>query len=899
MVLFNLILGSVSSFSVWKMSQIPHGIPALTYCRIQPPMSTLGQGDAISDGNAVVVVEPGAPSARFEVAQVIDKNVPDQDVCELTLGQRAGAGVGLALNPIATFVNDAANSIIFLVGSKMTKRWQFLKRTMLPFVANEILTFIAQRSQSLPPNLYKAQLTLSAFEIQEEVLVDLLRPGNKGLMINTHLEEGMIVQGLHRETIVDEGTLLKTLNDASDNRGMHVLPVGGSIDTATAVYEFRLYQSEMSMQNNNNNNNMMNNGGQQECYSRLLIIDIPSVDILSTATVPGVMNNASAGNLPINLPLLASTKLTKSLATFIDITKKLSNPYNASLAPFRASKLTHYLSEYLGGNAIVMAMGILAQGEPHNSKRTLELLSTLNACISYPIGGREYSDTLRGLLSKYRAMLLNYQDEVLSSSDFQIQQDHAERDFEIKIAKLQQELSQAIVEKSTAIDDRARLLEMIELLKAKYQTILNEKLTQSEELAQLQEDNILLAKQIMEDNIKLNEAAKELEDEKTAKEMIIAQMETLKAQFQQQLKEKNEEIDEGKEREQIFQQTIAKKDQEILNLQQENAEKKQDISKQQEKIIELSAELLTLVNQKDLLLKDIDHGKQQYEDMKKQVDYFQEEKAHTDKVIQQHLEKLIARDELIQNLQQQLTASNQQQQALQSASKASLLSTEEEEKQRSKQHQEGLAEKVFDKMKYSMEDKKEKKLLKKQNELEKQILRLTNDLQLITEEKNAALKRTEDYQKKYESQLQERIYATDPKNNKASKVPTLINGGGSNEGNLEQAWKMLLQYYDTTEQYHDSSFTACQRLIHQLFTAYRTLYDHYAHTVDTIEEVRTMVQMSNTRGGNAGGGGNNKVAMEQGLKKIVSDILNEIYGFSYEKVSVSEDVISSFQEQIQ
>jgi hypothetical protein len=77
------------------------------------------------------------------------------------------------LNPINAFVADAASAVILLVGSRETRKWNFTKRTMLPFVANELFANIAQMDQKLNgggTNSYQAQISFSSFEIQVRIL---------------------------------------------------------------------------------------------------------------------------------------------------------------------------------------------------------------------------------------------------------------------------------------------------------------------------------------------------------------------------------------------------------------------------------------------------------------------------------------------------------------------------------------------------------------------------------------------------------------------------------------------------------------------------------------------------------------------------------------------------------
>ena len=51
------------------------GIPSVTYVRILPSVAdaatNTASADVLSEGNSIMVVEPGQPSIRYDVAQVI------------------------------------------------------------------------------------------------------------------------------------------------------------------------------------------------------------------------------------------------------------------------------------------------------------------------------------------------------------------------------------------------------------------------------------------------------------------------------------------------------------------------------------------------------------------------------------------------------------------------------------------------------------------------------------------------------------------------------------------------------------------------------------------------------------------------------------------------------------
>ncbi len=132
----------------------PRGIPSLTYVRICPPTNTPNNGqfainDVSIDGNSVIVNDSTGqyPPTRHEVAEVLDRNLSDEDVCEHVIGSKAGSGVGAALNPVTAFVHDAATAVLFVVGSRQAKKWRFMKvRTVNPYQQRHTGRFILNYS---------------------------------------------------------------------------------------------------------------------------------------------------------------------------------------------------------------------------------------------------------------------------------------------------------------------------------------------------------------------------------------------------------------------------------------------------------------------------------------------------------------------------------------------------------------------------------------------------------------------------------------------------------------------------------------------------------------------------------------------------------------------------------
>lgn len=160
----------------------------MTYARILNPLNGRG-GDVLGDGSSVTILDESQvspiptvdsfqsilnptpqASTRHDAAQVFNVGVSDQQFCESTIGQDAGATMGAHLNPVAAFVDDAATTVIFLIGSKNSRKSQFLKKSYLPFLANELFACITDKSQQLSgQEHYQSTVTLTSFEILDEV----------------------------------------------------------------------------------------------------------------------------------------------------------------------------------------------------------------------------------------------------------------------------------------------------------------------------------------------------------------------------------------------------------------------------------------------------------------------------------------------------------------------------------------------------------------------------------------------------------------------------------------------------------------------------------------------------------------------------------------------------------
>jgi hypothetical protein len=73
----------------------------VTYCRIVPDDALSQQrtsNDMMQDGNCITLVDTTASAGsdrvlRFEVSRCLERGLNDEEVCELTIGGKAGDGV--------------------------------------------------------------------------------------------------------------------------------------------------------------------------------------------------------------------------------------------------------------------------------------------------------------------------------------------------------------------------------------------------------------------------------------------------------------------------------------------------------------------------------------------------------------------------------------------------------------------------------------------------------------------------------------------------------------------------------------------------------------------------------------------------------------------------------------
>eukprot|EP01038_Epipyxis_sp_PR26KG_P004274 gene4274-6053_t len=817
------------------------GIPSITYCRIlNSSINNLFAGnrsqDILVDGNSVTIVESGLPSSRHDVAQVIDRRVSDEDTCEMIMGAQAGAGLGAALNPISAFVNDAATTVIFFLGSKQSKKWNFMKKTALPFVANELFSNLAEKDvlfQMQQNTSFQAQINISAFEIQDETIVDLLRPANASLSMVLSPDNGVTIPGLHKETIVDEIEMRRLISDACENRASHNVPIGGGIDTSSVIFEITLYQREMI-------GSAASFGIPQtglNYHSRLLLVEIPSMDYLC----PSINN-------PVIGKQFESPSLHKSLNTFYQVIKCLSTTGKASLAPFRSSLLTYYLNELLGGNAIILALGMLNNDEPAIvSRKTLELLGSFNNAVHYPIGGKEFTENLQGLLSKYRSIVLQMQDENAMKEALRKESYESEHSAEKLLIEVQKTLATAVIDRSEAIEDRARLYEMTELLKLKYNTLMDEKLKSSQDLLHLEDDKITLANELMDNKLEITHLQEKYEKETFELNSEILKLQSKIFDLESDIISSKSEIDILKEEvsAHILALESLKKGNENLLL--EKNEQIKFVQNEKEKNIELGAELLTLINHKQMKQQEFDENQVEFEKLKtennslhiknnelndnvKNVERELNEKfSEILSLTKKNAEMELIHQKLQMDLNQMTFESKEKQQQL--INQINEMQSHPTVNNHNNDHKLNNHNNSNNNDHSAAALKKATRLAR---DLEKNLNRVKVDLEESKNEKILLEKELNELREKYRQKISSLLVIAD--NNTNSNNNNLIDSTQNNHVNAANLQHRLLESYVEREERNRQELDHSLQQQSELRVAYRVLYDNYRIALDVMEE---------------------------------------------------------------
>jgi len=482
--------------------------------------------------------------------------------------------------PLQSFVDYSMSLCALVVGptnGDKTRHFQGSNEDehgMIGWVADQLFIQL-QEKEDAAQNQYKATVSVSFQEHYGEIITDLLNPTNRELSIKIDPAFGYCVHGITKHVVTSAEELKAKLDYGKNSRNVAMFSTGPATESTGGIFEIVLKQEEGDSPNS-----------MQTMQSRLLFVDTPP----TTPLVAGAEKTRKN----------KGPDLAKALFSFVDVCKALASRQKRMNAPFEQSTFTTVLHDSLGADSLVICLGTLCQGEPEVSSKTMKLLSNFKKINNYPI---ENTELTQGIMIKYRTAISNLLDRIE-----ELKVEHAAAPKEDKAAierlkMLEESLLKANHEGTTAKEDGAKVYRMLELFKAKYSKLVEDKAKQAEELILSEEQKLEISKALLDLKLEFSEANEKFQNEKYALELKASNKETqlqdtqIKLTDTMNLLKDSQTAEEEARKAQIeMQQELQKKVNECIALGEKYKASKESGTG-------LGTEVATLVNQKEQFTK--------------------------------------------------------------------------------------------------------------------------------------------------------------------------------------------------------------------------------------------------------------------------------------------------------
>jgi len=269
----------------------------------------------------------------------------------------------------------------------------------------------------------KLIVKVTYLEIYQERLVDLLVPKNKNpwdpapmLKIRYHPDTGVYVEGAAEPTVTNFEELRKLMSEGDTRRQVASHDLNERSSRSHAVFTVKLFE-------------VYDTGDKTYVprkWARLNMCDLAGSERQKQTHAAGVRLVESSN---INKGLLTLQRVIKALA-------KEDKPNEVNVVPFRESKLTQLLEESLGGTALCCMIACASPADTSTSQTalTLRYASSARRIKKVVVQNKDITETnkLKGEVEQLMKQLADAQSK---------QQDAAAKQYEDKIARLEQVLS--------------------------------------------------------------------------------------------------------------------------------------------------------------------------------------------------------------------------------------------------------------------------------------------------------------------------------------------------------------------------------------------------------------------------------------------------------------------------
>jgi len=453
---------------------------------------------------------------------------------------------------------------------------------LMPLIADGFFDFVAQKNDEIGG--YKYEAKISVVELFNEVMTDLLRPTNHDLSVQEHYLDGVSPKGVLEKTVRTADEMIVAFEEAGGAQNTSKTDFGPASNYTAMIFTITLVQHI----------------GADRVVSKFQFVEVPCTDKLLIE--------------PGELRTLEGSTLNKSLLAFQSVCKGLAGQQGKEFISHRNALFTHLLVEALGGNCVTLCIALLNPNHFDGNRATLGLVEMLQRVSNYPVMNDGH---LQGLLCRYRLSMENIQDKIESIKSEKKGGEDADSsdDVMLRLTELEGRLIKDNLEKIQLKDDKHQVYSKLMEFRTKYNELVEGKSDVQKSLLDAEEEKLKLSKALLDLKIEQSQQAEKTEQEKydLVTKLLNAENDILELEMREQNREK---VDETL-KESLTQMTSEKKQLavEFVTLKSNYVDRNKECQHAQTKVKQLGVELLSLVNQKNVLTQSRD----QLERAKKQM----------------------------------------------------------------------------------------------------------------------------------------------------------------------------------------------------------------------------------------------------------------------------------------
>jgi len=260
-----------------SLARIPVGVPTSCFACIKDNGDNPDEDLSKSD-TSIQIHEPGTdkkPKTYDNLDGIFDFTLDTPEkIFEQMFGSVDASEQSDSIRPPAlkALVEDGVSLAAFFIGPMNGNKTAFFQgmgendHGAIGWTCDQIFNLVSEKEESIDGQ-YKATITVSFYELYEEVIIDLLEPENNKLdkprMDSVH---GYCVPGMTSKQCKATHDIISNIENGRNNRKSQIFSTGPASSSTSAIFELILKQEDME-------NGVM--------YSKMMIVEVPGTEKLT------------------------------------------------------------------------------------------------------------------------------------------------------------------------------------------------------------------------------------------------------------------------------------------------------------------------------------------------------------------------------------------------------------------------------------------------------------------------------------------------------------------------------------------------------------------------------------------------------------------------------------------